>query len=86
MEVQASSAVIAHGTTASTPHGPQMVYFRCWQPHLSFHFLLSSRPAHFSNWEQLRMQPPWATSTGASPSKSLDVHWIYRSLQPHAKV
>lgn len=27
------------------------------------HFLDSSRPAAFSKWEQVMMQPPWDTST-----------------------
>ena len=49
--------------------------------HLSFHFLLSSRPALFSNCEQLRMQPPWLTSTGGAPARSPEVHWMYRSLR-----
>ena len=49
--------------------------------HLSFHFLLSSRPAHFSNWEQLRMQPPWLSSTGGASAYSPEVHWMYRSLR-----
>ena len=43
------------------------------------HFLLSSRPAAFSKWEQVMMQPPCMTSIMGRFANSLEVHLMYRS-------
>ena len=43
------------------------------------HFLLSSRPAAFSKWEQVMMQPPCMTSIIGRLANSLEVHLMYRS-------
>ena len=43
------------------------------------HFLLSSRPAAFSKWEQVMMQPPCMTSIIGRLANSLEVHLMYKS-------